>query len=1009
MLHIDYQQLLISETLAEKIALDYYGVVGTATAQAGEIDFNFKITCADKSYILKVSRPDVALSYLDFQDKLLAHIEAKKPDMQYPKSLRNASGVGVFDYTDTYGKVRKIRLLEWVDGRLYSAVNPKTEHLRYTLGQRCGQVTACLADFDHALSVRTFDWDLANALWVENYLHLFDDNELGMVQFFVQRFKNIQPQYQQLRKSTIHNDANDNNIVVSSDMQHPNTEAIIDYGDAVYSQIINDVSVVLAYGIMDCEQPLDAAKSIVAGYHDTCPLRDDELKVLYVTTAMRLVISVTKSAINKQKEPDNTYLLISEKSAWKLLEQWKNTSEDFAYYTFRGACGWSACAGYDAFVAYAQAAKWEISDLIAIGKDTHILPIDLSIASPFVGNFSDYQSEALTHKIKRLITEQEVLLVGGYGEPRPIYTTDAYKIVMNEGYEHRTIHLGVDFWIKANTPVYAIEDGVILSVYNNDHPKDYGPTIILRHEVSGTAFYTLYGHLTRQSLADKHIGQVIKKGEKIAEIGHETENGDWAPHLHFQIILDMLGQQHDFFGVSSPTNWPIFSSICPNPNLLFKSEILQTNSSKSLAEQIAYRKQHLGKSLSLSYDQPLKIVRGEMQYLIDDLGQKYIDTVNNVAHVGHEHPTVVSVGQAQMAVLNTNTRYLNDEILQFAEALLQTFPPSLSVLHFVNSGSEANELALRMAKAVSGQRDIIAVEVGYHGNTQGCIDISSYKFNGKGGQGCPEHTHIVPLPDAFRGMYRGQDSGPKYAQHVQAQIEKLQSENKNVAGFIAESIISCGGQIDLPSGYLAAAYQYVRAAGGVCISDEVQVGFGRVGKAFWGFQLHDVVPDIVTMGKPIGNGHPLAAVVCTRAVADAFANGMEYFNTFGGNPVSCAIGQAVLTTIKTDKLQEHALQVGQYLKTKLLALQKDFPIIADIRGEGLFLGIELTDSQLQPLPYQTNYLANRMKAFRILMSIDGPDHNVLKIKPPMCFSLENADYLLATMRRVLAEDAMTKF
>jgi 4-aminobutyrate aminotransferase-like enzyme/Ser/Thr protein kinase RdoA (MazF antagonist) len=1002
-----YQQLQVSESLAEQIAFDYFQIEGKAKVLPGEIDFNFKISTSEQSYILKISRPEISNDYLTFQDELLQHLEKNKPDFNYPKAYRDDAENGIFDYVDEYGQKRKIRLLNWIEGNLYADVNPKSDNLRFSLGQRCGQITNSLQTFNHQLAIRTFDWDLANALWVEQYLGLFSKKELQIISFFIEKFKNIQPQYQSLRKSTIHNDANDNNIIVSNDLENPIVEVIIDYGDSVYSQIINDLSVVLAYGIMDFEQPLEASKAIVAGYHEKFPLQDDELRVLYTTTAMRLVISVTKSVINKKKEPENEYLLISEKSAWQLLEQWMNISEDFAYYTFRNACGMAACKNYDEFLKYAKNTNWSIEELIPTCQSTEITSLDLSIASTFVGNFSNYiNSDKLDNKINRFISEKDILLVGGYGEVRPFYTTDAFKIKTNEGYEHRTIHIGVDFWTKPNTAIHALEDGEIFGCFNNDHPKDYGPTLILKHQVEHLVFYTLYGHLTKSSLIDKFVGKKIKKGEKFAEIGFSTENGNWAPHLHFQIILDMLGYQTDFIGVSSPSNWAIFSSICPDPNLLFKNDILASKKRIDQLEQINYRKQHLGKSLSLSYEKPLKIVRGEMQYLIDEFGQKYLDTVNNVAHVGHEHPKVVQAGQQQMSILNTNTRYLNDEILQFAEELLKTFPPELSVLHFVNSGSEANELAMRMAKAMTGEKDIIALEIGYHGNTQGCIDISSYKFDGKGGKGCPENTHIVPLPDAFRGIYQGENTGGKYAQHVADAIQKIQAKGRNVAAFIAESIVSCGGQIDLPEGYLQEAYKFVREAGGVCIADEVQVGFGRVGRTFWGFQLQGVVPDIVTMGKPIGNGHPLAAVVCTRAVADAFANGMEYFNTFGGNPVSCAIGKTVLAVIKEDKLQENALKIGEYLKNQLKSLQKAFPIIADVRGEGLFLGIELVDENKNPLPEKTNYLANRMKDYKILMSVDGPQHNVLKIKPPMCFSKANADYMLEVLMLVLGESFM---
>ena len=424
---------------------------------------------------------------------------------------------------------------------------------------------------------------------------------------------------------------------------------------------------------------------------------------------------------------------------------------------------------------------------------------------------------------------------------------------------------------------------------------------------------------------------------------------------------------------------------------------------------INFRKDHLGKGLSLSYDKPLHIVRGEGVYLIDIEGRKYLDTVNNVNHVGHQHPKVVAAGQKQMAVLNTNTRYLHKEIIVYAEALLKKLPPHLSVIHFVNSGSEANELALRMAKTVTGNKDILAIEVGYHGNTNAVMDVSSYKFEGKGGFPKPENTHILPLPDSFRGKYISENCGIDYAIHAKEIIQKLKAEGKGIAGFIGESMISCGGQIVPPNNYFKEIYKFVHEAGGICIADEVQTGFGRMGKTFWAFELYDVQPDIVTMGKPAGNGHPLAVVACTKEVAEKFNTGMEYFNTFGGNPVSCAIGRSVLEVIEEENLQQNALEVGGFLIAELKTLQKQFPIIGDVRGEGLFLGFELNDSEKNPLPEHASYLANRMKKLGILMSIDGPDHNVLKIKPPMVFSKKNAEELIYRLNMVFGDDFMKRF
>ena len=518
----------------------------------------------------------------------------------------------------------------------------------------------------------------------------------------------------------------------------------------------------------------------------------------------------------------------------------------------------------------------------------------------------------------------------------------------------------------------------------------------------------MYGHLSLSTLELVNKGQSVRKGDLIAYLGDYHENGFWTPHLHFQVMLDMLGNEIDFPGVGSLREKNTWSSLCPNPNRLFKeSKDIQQKPSAS-DDLIAYRKKHLGKGLSLSYNEPLHMVRGDGVHLIDITGRKYLDTVNNVAHVGHEHPRVVKAGQKQMAMLNTNTRYIHENINVFAEELLATLPEELSVVHFVNSGSEANELALRMAKTHTGHIDFLGLEIGYHGNTNATIDVSSYKFDGKGGQGAPTYTHVLPLPDTFRGKY-GTSESHKYAEHVQTAITQAEENGRKIAGFIAESIVSCGGQIELPENYLDTAYKAVRKVGGVCIADEVQTGLGRIGSHFWAFELQGVVPDIVTIGKPLGNGHPVAAVVCTRAIADSFANGMEYFNTFGGNPVSCAIGTEVLRVIKEEGLQQQALEVGSYLKEGLINLQSTFPIIGDVRGRGLFLGFELTASDKNPLASQASYLINRMKDYAILMSTDGPDHNVIKIKPPMVFSEKNVDEVLNRLQTVLDEDFMKSY
>ena len=403
---------------------------------------------------------------------------------------------------------------------------------------------------------------------------------------------------------------------------------------------------------------------------------------------------------------------------------------------------------------------------------------------------------------------------------------------------------------------------------------------------------------------------------------------------------------------------------------------------------LAARRQHLGPSLGLSYQRPLHITHGWRQRLFDSSGRGYLDCVNNVAHVGHCHPRVVDAAARQMRALNTNTRYLHDDLVEYIERLTATLPAPLSVAYLVCSGSEANELALRLARAHTGRSEVIVIDTAYHGNTNALIDISPYKFNGPGGRGKPAHVHVVPTPDPYRSPDRG--SGD-----VGDAIRRA----SNVAAFFCESALSCAGQVILPAGYLREAFAAVREAGGVCIADEVQTGFGRAGSHFWMFETQNAVPDIVTLGKPIGNGHPMGAVLTTAEIAASFANGMEYFNTFGGNPVSCAVGLAVLDIIRDEGLQENARDTGAYLLQGLKDLAANRSLIGDVRGQGLFLGIELVRSRetREPAEHEAADLVEAAKGRGVLLSTDGPFHNVIKIKPPLVFSRRDADFLLHTI------------
>ncbi|MEM9820090.1 MAG: aminotransferase class III-fold pyridoxal phosphate-dependent enzyme [Bacteroidota bacterium] len=1014
------ESIFFSPEQVKQLTATYFGLEVSVRKMPGYLDLNYYLKSADgREYLLKIAHFGEERASLEMQNALMLHLE-KKGGAISPAVIPNQSGQTITPIEDAKGKTRYMRLLTWLSGQLWAQTQPKSAPLRHALGQTCAHLNRQLLDFTHPAAHRELDWDLSQSLWVKAKVEQWikSSEQKALLHYFIDLFEQrVVPAWGQLRKSVIHGDVNDYNIIVRAENEKQPI-CLFDFGDSLYTHTINELAIAAAYVAMHQPDPLAAVADLVRGYHQGYPLEEKEVELIYSMMAMRLCVSVVAAAGKRQTALENTYLSISEQPGWEVLHQWRDIDPQLAHYTFRAACNWEPCPQAIRFQTWVKTARQQgkFRDVLAVDwSDTAFKEMDLRVGSLELGNNEHFLSiERFSTRINHLLAEAKVDFgLGGYLEVRPFYTTDAYLVEGNNGPQWRTVHLGLDLWSQAGTAVYAPLDGRVYGITNNEGDCNYGPTIILQHQVDrDLTFYTLYGHLSLHCLGQWSLGQAVKAGTKIAEFGPAPENGNWPPHLHFQIMLDMLGYRDDFPGVAFPEQQAVWQSICPDPALLMDGVYFKKQQPSQLEQElIQKRKSILGPNLSLSYQQPLHMVRGFKQYLYDITGRRYLDTVNNVPHVGHQHPRVVKAAQQQMALLNTNTRYLHENIIAFAEELSATFPDPLKVCFFVNSGSEANELALRMARTYSGQNDMLAVEVGYHGNTGAVVDVSSYKFDGKGGQGAPAHTHLLPIPDCYRGIYReetAEAAAQKYAQHATTQIEKLRHQGKRIAGFICESILSCGGQIVLPKGYLQQVFPVIRAAGGLCIMDEVQVGFGRTGDHFWAFEKHGVIPDIVTMGKPIGNGHPLAAVVTTKEIAHAFANGMEYFNTFGGNPVSCAIGRKVLQIVKEEKLQENAKTTGAYLREKLRGLQEQFPIIGQLRGPGFFQGMELVCSRetLAPATQQTSYLANRMRERGVLMSVDGPLYNVIKIKPPMCFDRANVDFLLHHLELVFREDRM---
>jgi 4-aminobutyrate aminotransferase-like enzyme/Ser/Thr protein kinase RdoA (MazF antagonist) len=1008
----------VTEAEAVRLARELYGLEATARALPGEYDDNFHLARADgHAFVLKVMHPARERSFIDLQCRALTHLAQRAPQLPLPRVTPNRSGELFTSIAAADGSTRLVWLLTFLNGKVLAEVRPHSAELLGDLGRFLGEVDAALQSFAHAAARRELKWDSSRAGWIRDYVrHIAGSKRRALVEKFLALYEaEVVPVLPRLRGSVIYGDANDYNVLVSDPWPQPRrVVGVIDFGDIHHGLTVSEPAIAAAYAILGKENPLQAAAAIVAGYHGAFPLDEVELSVLYALIGARLAVSVTNSAHRKTLKPDDPYVTVSEEPAWEALERLEKIHPRFAHYAFRAACGLPPVPQAERIKRWLEANAGSAASILDVDLRTaQSIVFDLSVGSTFLGaDPRTLEAPPLTEKIfHEMKCAGASVGVGRYDEPRLLYTSPLFGASGNPTDERRTVHLGMDLFVEPHAPLSAPLDGVVHLIANNSAPLDYGPVVILRHAISdGEEFFTLYGHLSKDSLVSLKAGQRVSRGQQFARAGSAQENGGWTPHLHFQVILDLLELGADFPGVACASQRSEWTSLSPDPNLLLGIPADRFPAKEpEFPETLAARRTLLGKNLSISYQRPLKIVRGWMQHLYDDTGRAYLDVYNNVPLVGHSHPRVVQAAQAQLALLNTNTRYLHDNVNRYSERLTRLLPEPLRVCFFVNSGSEANELALRLARAHTGREDIIVLEHAYHGHTNTLIDISPYKFDGPGGRGKKSWVHVAPLADDYRGAYRRDDkqAGAKYAGHVAEILERARADGRGVAAYIAETLPSVGGQIVFPPDYLAEVYRHVRGAGAVCIADEVQVGFGRLGTHFWGFETQGVVPDIVVLGKPIGNAFPLAAVVTTPEITSSFNNGMEFFSTFGGNPVACAAGLAVLDVLKEENLQQHASRVGNHLIEGLKTLQTRHALIGDVRGSGLFLGLDLVlDRETrEPAPLQASYVVNRLRDWGILAGTDGPHHNVIKLRPPLVFSEADAELFLKTLNTILQEDA----
>ncbi|MFM8869159.1 MAG: aminotransferase class III-fold pyridoxal phosphate-dependent enzyme, partial [Candidatus Nanopelagicus sp.] len=839
----------MQEVEAKNLLKKHWGVNAKLLSLPSERDINFKV-CADKNYVLKVyPKVDAALkTKLNLQNKVLKFLEGEGltscpmvVSTKTKKLLVNPS------------KNSAARLLSFYEGLAWG---DRAEHSSEEI-ERLGRLIAAVDKSLLNLKVSSvekksltapFIWSMLQAGQILKWSEKITDSKLReLVEKTIKSFhQNSLPKLKKMPMQVIHNDGNDYNIIEKDERLF-----LIDFGDMIYAPKIVGAAVAAAYVGLKSDDPVKQISQFVRGYHSVNPIDLEELEIFIELVKVRLASSVANAALQKAQNPENNYLTISQNDVPKCLALLDQFDDNFAHYRLRNAIGLEANPN----------AKL-IRDYLLSSTPANLLDKPFSQLKKVYINWSFDNPEIArsTKAIEELMAKSGAeVTIGYYCENRNVYQGEAFNPASESA---RAFHLGVDIGMPAGTSIYAPLDGVIELFNNNSTYLDYGPVVILRHKTDqGIPFWTLYGHLSIDSIPDWKIGKEIKAGDLIGRMGKEEENVGWPPHTHFQLLTDLCGMGIDIYGVAPRDEISLWRGISLNPNLILGIESGTDAHAKLSPSSIrSDRRVVISQNLSLNFKNPINILSGSGAYLFDERGKSYLDLVNNVAHVGHGHPRVVAAAAAQMSVLNTNTRYLHQTIVEYGKAITSTMPDPLSVIFFVNSGSEANDLAIRLARAHTNAKAVVALRHGYHGHTQSVVEISPYKFLGKGGAGAPKHVGVAELPDLFRGKFTGKGATEKYISNLKRSIYSLKQP---LSAFFAESIVSTAGQIVLPPGYLTQAFKIVRANGGVCVSDEVQIGMGRVGEKFWGFELHGVVPDIVTLGKPLGNGHPLAAVVTT--------------------------------------------------------------------------------------------------------------------------------------------------
>ncbi len=960
---------------ARRIASERWGLVDIEARDLGSHqDRNVLLTSAapggpSRRHVLKVANSAAVPAALDAQNAAMRAL-AGLP-LRVPQPVASRSGA-LREEVQLDGVGHSVRLLTWVAGTPMTGVGYLAPATARAFGALAGRVTAALAGFEHPGAHEPTQWDVRRSPEiVAALLPALDPGLRARVATLSALASAAWQGVEPLPEQVVHGDLTDFNVVAEPGPDaRPQPVGIIDFGDLTRTWRASEVAVTIcALLAKDRRAPLRIAADVLAGYVSTQPLTPDEVDATWPMVAARACAGLVSTAHQLTREPDNRYLhenLVVDLTVFELVE---------AVPLPLGVLAMHRAAG----LPMPPAPRLPVASVV-VPELGRVVTLDLSTTSPLLDEGAWTEPARL-----RSATVAAAQDAGRGTTPLvPYGQAHLHLATPNAMVEPATHHVGVDVLLPRGTELLAPWSGLVTT-------SDPWVTRLVGDD--GWDVVLAGARPTRSQ------GSRVTPGTAVARV--TTSQDEALPeHVHVQVVPT---------GLHAPTHVQpslaqLWRQLCPDPAPLLG--IPPAEPPEDRHELLRRRRAALASVQQHYWADPPRIERGWRHHLVDVDGRVYLDGINNVTVLGHSHPAVADAVARQLRTLNTNSRFHYGAHVAFAEALLATMPPELDRVFLLCSGSESVDLALRLARVATRARDTIALRTAYHGWTTASDEVSSALMDNPRALGTrPEWIHLAEPPNGYRGPFTGPDAATRYADDVRRILAELAAAGRRPAAFICETLNGNAGGIDLPEDYLRQVYEAVRADGGLVIADEVQVGYGRLGSHFWGFAMHDVVPDIVCLAKATGNGYPVSAVVCRREIAEAFAVEGSLFASMGGTPAGAAAGLATLRALQAEDLQGNAARMGQRLRAGLEQLVQRHPMAGAVHGRGLYLGLELvTDRQTkQPATAATAALCDRLLELGVVMAATGDHMNVLKIKPPLCLDAAAVDFLLEALDVAFSE------